>query len=400
MAAKVLSLGVEEEFQIIDASTLELAPDGFNILMRHASDEIRESEQFLPEFLQPTVECITGVCATIEDVRRQTMALRATAMKLAEASGLAIVSAGTHPTSRWDRQMITAGDRYQRLKDLLQEIVYTILIYGLHIHVGIDDEAQRVEVMNQARTYLPYILALSTNSPFWMGRHTGYQSFRTMVWAPFPLSGIPDPFQTVEEYRRFRAVFNEVISLNGTRRMWWDIRSHHTHPTLEFRVADMPMSHREMLAIVAFVQALCQTILWRIERGQPLPTLPTPIISENRWRAARWGLHCNLVEYLPDREMPAREVPARELIGQAIDLVADAADALGTADELAYLRRMLEPTYASGAERQLAAYKRRGNLKDAVRLLIRETREGIDMNSAMSITKQSLFGRLRLRPAG
>lgn len=398
--AESLTLGVEEEFQIIDASTLELAPDGYNVLMRRATDKIRRSEQFLPEFLQPTVECITGICPAVEDVRTQTMALRATAMKLAEASGLAIISAGTHPTSRWERQMISRGDRYQRLQDLLQEIVYTILIYGLHVHVGIEDEAQRVQVMNQARTYLPYILALSANSPFWMGRHTGYQSYRMMVWAPFPLSGIPEPFPTLEDYLRFRSLFNEVVSLNGTRRMWWDIRSHHTHPTLEFRIADMPMNHREMVALVAFIQALCKTILWRMERHQPLPVLPTVIINENRWRAARWGLRGNLVEYLPDRDKPAREVPAAELIGQALDLVGDAAEVLGTSQEIAYLRGMLDPAQACGAERQLAAYKERRNLKDVVRLLVKETREGIDLSAAMPLAKRARFPRLKLRQAG
>jgi carboxylate-amine ligase len=395
-----LTLGVEEEFQIIDASTLDLAPNGYNMLMRHATDTIKQGEQFLPEFLQPTVECITGVCSTVADARQQTMALRATAIRLAQASGLAIISAGTHPTSRWERQMVSHGERYQRLKDLLQDIVYTILIYGLHIHVGIKDEARRVAVMNQARTYLPYILALSANSPFWMGRHTGYQSYRTMVWAPFPLSGIPDAFATVEEYRRFRSLFHEVISLHGTRRMWWDIRAHHTHPTVEFRIADMPMNHREMIALVAFVQALCQTILWRTEQGRPLPVLPTMIISENRWRAARWGLRGNLVEYVPEREKPAREVPAAELIGQALDVVGEAAAALGTSQEIASLREMLDPAYAGGAERQVAVRKERGSLKDVVRLLVRETGAGIDLSAAMPIARKARFPRLRLRQAG
>jgi carboxylate-amine ligase len=395
-----LTLGVEEEFQTVDVRSLELARHGYSTLMRRATPAMKE--RMIPEFYQCVVECKTEICRTIEEVRQQTLTLRATALKLARGNGLAIVSAGTHPISRWDEQVPTAGERYAMVETLLRDVARTVLIYGLHVHVGITDEARRIEVMNQARAFLPYILALSVNSPFWMGRYTGYQSYRTMVWAPFPLSGMPDAFPSVEDYRRFRELFQHVGALghvefsNGKtfdlRRMWWDIRSHHALPTLEFRIADMPRSHADMVALVAFIQALAQTLLRRSERGRPLPVLPTVMINENRWRAARWGLRGKLVDFVRERE-----VPAVELIAEALDFVGDAAEELGTTSAIAQLRGMLEPAYKTGAERQIEAFARRHELRDVVRQLVKDTAQDVDCTVAMPQPPEPFLARFGLR---
>jgi carboxylate-amine ligase len=332
--------------------------------------------------LQCVVECITDVCPDVATVRQQTAVLRATAATMAKEYGLALIAAGTHPTGKWYEQHRTAGARYGDLEMALQDVARSILIYSLQVHVNIADQERRIAVMNQVRTYLPHILALSANSPFWMGRNTGYMAFRPMVWAPFPMSGIPDPFADYAAYERFQQLFFRVNSLGATRRMWWDIRPHHVYPTLEFRIADMPIRHEDTVAIVAFIQALVKTILDRLAVDNPLPTLPTSFISENRWRAALGGIHGTLVDF--ERE---REVPTIDALAEAFDLVQGAMEALGTTQELAYLRAMLAPDYRCGAERQLDAYGRNHDLHEVSRLLMQETLHGIDLRQTMPLAE-------------
>src|SRR5579883_846856 len=372
-----LSLGVEEEFQIVDAESGELA-SGYEALMQRATDEIHRHMK--PEFLQCVVECITDVCPDVATVRRQTAALRATAARLGKDHGLTVASAGTHPTGKWYDQRRTPGERYGELEDALQDVARSINIYGLHVHVNIPDVEQRIQVMNQARTYLPHILAISANSPFWMGRYTGYMAFRPMVWAPFPVSGVPDAFASHVEYEEFRALFFKVNALGSARRIWWDVRSHHALPTIEFRIADMPMHHDDTIAIVALVQALVKTLLDRASAGQPLPVLPTAYINENRWRAALGGLRGTLVDFVREQEMPTLDA-----LASLFDLIAPAMEELGAARELAYLRGMLAPSFQSGAERQIAAYRKAGNPLDVAKLLMRETLAGIDMSAALDL---------------
>ncbi len=372
-----LTLGVEEEFQIVEAASAELA-HGFETLMRGATPEIQQHMK--PEFLQCVVECITGICPDVAAVRHETTALRATAAALGRPHGLALVSAGTNPTGRWYDQVRSPGERYDTLEEMLQDVARSILIYGLHVHVGVADEARRVEVVNQARTYLPHILALSVNSPFWMGRYTGFMSYRTIVWAPFPFSGVPEPFASFDDYRRFRDIFAQVNSLNDVRRVWWDIRAHHAQPTVEFRIADMPLHHEDMLGIVAFAQALVKTILRRIDDHQPLPVYPRTYIEENRWRVARWGLRGMMADF-----EQGREIPIVDAIAAALDLVGDAAAELGTTAHINHLRDMLAPGYLCGAERQIAAYKKRYDARDATRMLMEETMRGIDLKAALPL---------------
>jgi glutamate---cysteine ligase / carboxylate-amine ligase len=301
---------------------------------------------------------------------------------MARQCDLAIVSASTHPFSRWDQQRRTedSAGRYSGLEGILQDVIREILIDGLHIHVSITDEARRIAAMNQVRAFLPHILALLANSPFWMGHSTGYQSFRTMVWAPFPLAGVPDAFASVEEYRAFHTLLESTGALSTPRRIWWDVRAHAVFPTLEFRIADMPASHADTVAIAAFIQALCRALLERHDRGDPLPSVPTPIVNENKWRAARYGLCGTLIDYAR-----GEAVPTREALAEAFDLVAESMDLLGTTDQLAHLHGMLEPEYRTGAERQLEAFERRGDLLDVVALLRRETVRGIALADALPL---------------
>lgn len=382
-----LTVGVEEEFQLVDANTMELA-HGFDAMMRYASENARQYMK--PEFLQCVVECITEPCETIAAVARSMAIRRASAVRLAQRSGMEIVSAGTHPNGRWYQQRRTIDtereDRYEQLEVMLQDVARSILIYGLHVHVNVEDPDRRMQVFNQARTFLPYILALSANSPFWMGRLTGYQSYRTIVWTPFPMSGVPDPFLSFQAYEDYLAFLRATGALAPPRRIWWDIRPHFKYPTVEFRVADMPLNYQDALGITAFCQALVQTIVTRIDAGQPLPILPSPYINENRWRAARFGLRGQLIDFL-DGVVEAREAPATEVIRRALDLVSPAAAQLGSSAYIEHLRQLLRPGMLGGAERQIVAYRKRNHIHDVTQMLVAETLRDIPLDLAWPMSE-------------
>jgi glutamate---cysteine ligase / carboxylate-amine ligase len=225
-----------------------------------------------------------------------------------------------------------------------------------------------------------------------MGRYTGYMAFRPMVWSPFPVSGVPDAFASHADYERFYELFFKVNALGPIRRIWWDVRSHHHLPTIEFRVADMPMHHDDTIAIVALVQALVKTLLDRTIAGQPLPVLPTAFINENRWRAALGGLRGTLVDFAREQEMPTLDA-----LADLFEMIAPAMQELGTDRELRYLRGMLAPAYQSGAEKQIAVYRRSGNAIDTARVLMSETLAGIDMSTALSLAPQPITDAKRRR---
>ena len=375
------ALGVEEEFAIVDARTGMLVP-GYNALMQRAP--LAAHDHMKPEFLQSVVECITSVCLDVAAVDRETRQWRATASALARDAGLAIVAMGTHPSGRWWDQVRTDHPRYQALEEHLHDVARSILIYGLHVHVNIDNLDLRIAVMNQARSFLPQILALSANSPFWLGRNTGYQSFRMEVWAPFPMSGIPPIFAGAAEYTDHIEFMKEVGALNTVRRVWWDIRSHETHPTLEYRIADMPIRHEDTMAIIAFIQALTKTLADRTVAGYPLTPQPTEIVMENRFRAAHDGLRGTQIDWANHCA-----IPTTKAIAATLDCIAPAAAELGLKPYMAHLREMLSPRYQSGAERQLAALQRAKTVDTqrhaVVDMLMRETMLDIDPKDALPL---------------
>jgi glutamate---cysteine ligase / carboxylate-amine ligase len=390
-----LTLGVEEEFQVVDRRTLELT-SGYTRLMQRATPAI--AERLKKEYYRCVVECVTPVCADIAAARQEAATQRATAIALARRSGLAILSAGTHPRSRWEVQQRSDDDqgRYATLEDLLQDVARSITIFGLHVHVGIADPAARLAVLNQARGFLPYILALSVNSPFWRGRRTGFHSFRTVVWAPFPMANMPEAFASLEEYEAFLGVMERADALSENRRLWWDIRPHHTLPTLEFRIADMPANLEDTLAIVAYIQALCQTILERTERGEPLPVAPTLVINENKWRAARYGLRGTMIDCTREPELARQQpTPTVQLIRETLDLIGPAAEALGALRELSHLHQMVSDGFQTGAEKQLIAFERRFSLDDVLKCIEGETRAGISPPDALPLARRSILRRFK-----
>ncbi len=363
------TLGIEEEFQLVDAVTGSLK---LGIVPLLALTQEKLGDQAKAEFLQCTVETITGVCPSIAAGRAEAAYLRATVAEMAASLGMRLLSAGTHPSDDWQEQERTDHPRYEELDEQLQEVARSILIFGLHVHVGIENRDHLIEIMNQARNFIPHVLALSANSPFWQGRKTGYKSFRTTVWQRFPRSGLPDIFPSSAEFERFVQTLIATNCIDNAKKIWWDMRPHPLYPTLEFRVCDMPATFEETIALAALFQALVARLDWMRARNMSLRLYPTSLLNENKWRAARYGLDGKLIDF-PN----LREVPARDAIHDLLDFVDDVVDDLGSRREMNCLRQLLESPDGTGADRQLAIYEQTGDLRSVARWLTQATMQGI-----------------------
>jgi carboxylate-amine ligase len=363
------TLGIEEEFQLVDAVTGNLK-SGIVPLLALTKEKL--GAQVKAEFLQCTAETITGVCPSIAAGRAEALYLRSSVSAMAESLGMRLLSAGTHPTDDWQEQERFDHPRYEELDEQLQEVARSILIFGLHVHVGIEDRDHLIEIMNQARNFIPHVLALSANSPFWQGRKTGYKSFRTTVWQRFPRSGLPEVYPSYAEFERFVNTLIATNCIDNAKKIWWDLRPHPFHPTLEFRVCDMPATFDETIALAALFQALVAKLDWLRAHNMGLHLYPAALLNENKWRAARYGLDGKLIDF-PN----LREVPTREAIHELLDFVDDVIDDLGSRREMNCLRELLESPEGTGADRQLAVYEQTGDLTSVTRWLTRATMQGI-----------------------
>ncbi|HEY4867393.1 MAG TPA: carboxylate-amine ligase, partial [Candidatus Dormibacteraeota bacterium] len=257
MKADWLTIGVEEEYQIVDAEG-ELKPHITTLMAEHGEalgDHVRA------EMIQSVVEAGTGVCENVEQAREEVAGLRANVARVLNESGLRMACAGTHPFSKWQEQLITEKDRYKMLEDEMQDVVRSILIFGLHVHVAIPDRERGTEIMNEARYFLPHLLALSTSSPFWSGRDTGLKSYRSVIWSRFPRTGIPPDFVSYDEYENYLEVLVKTGCIDDGRKIWWDLRSHPYFPTLEFRCCDQTTRLDETICMAALSQAICAKLL-------------------------------------------------------------------------------------------------------------------------------------------
>jgi glutamate---cysteine ligase / carboxylate-amine ligase len=367
MKAPSLTLGIEEEYQIIDPSTRELRSYITEILK---GDHII-LEEIKPELHQSMVEIGSKVCRTPSDVRNELIRLRGGVMDLAAKNGLAIVAAGTHPFSSWITQEITPLERYMGVKADLADLAQQLLIFGTHIHVGIEDKEFMIDAMNVARYLLPHVLCLSTSSPFWMGRRTGLKSYRSIIFRNFPRTGIPPIMRSYGDYDELLQSLVRTRSIPDGSKIWWDVRPHHTYPTLEFRVCDVCTRVEEAVCCAAILQAVVAK-LWKLRRDNMTYRIyPSAMIEENKWRAVRFGLDGKLIDFGKEQEQPAREL-IRELIEWFID---DVVDELGSRREVEYAFKILRE--GTSADRQLATYDETGDLKAVVDRLIGETAEGV-----------------------
>jgi carboxylate-amine ligase len=363
-----LTIGVEEEYQIIDPQTRELRSYITEIL---AEGQMLLREQVKPELHQSIVEIGTNVCHTPAEVRAELVRLRGTIMGLADKNGLKIAAAGTHPFSSWVTQEITPLERYLGVQQDMQDLAKQLLIFGTHVHIGIEDREFMIDAMNVIRYLLPHLLCLSTSSPFWMGRQTGLKSYRSIIFRHFPRSGMPRVFQSWADYTYLLDTLVQTHSVPDSTKIWWDVRPNGRYPTLEIRICDVCTRVDEAVCIAAILQAIVAK-LWKLRRdNMTFRIYPSDLIEENKWRAVRYGLDGNLIDFGKQAEAPAREM-IRELIEW---FIGDIADELGSRREIEYALTILEN--GSSADRQVAVYERTQDLKAVVDSLIAESAEGV-----------------------
>ena len=362
------TLGIEEEFQVIDPHTRDLTS--------HIHQIIDEGKTFLLEQVKnemhtAVVEVATNICEDIADARREVTKLRRAIFEQAAKERLLIASAGTHPFARWADARITDAPRYKEIVDELQDAARGNLIFGLHVHVGIPDRETGLQISNVVRYFLPHIFALSTNSPFWEGRDTGYRSYRTKVFDKFPRTGIPEAFSSAAEYDSYVQLLVKTGCIDNGKKIWWDLRLHPVFDTIEFRVCDVPMRVDETIALAAVMQALVVKLYNLMKSNLSFRTYRRALISENKWRASRYGIDGKLIDF--GKQI---EVPTRDLIIELLAFIDDVVDDLGSRKEIEYIHQILK--MGTGADRQRAEFERNGgDLKGLVDFIVRETAIGV-----------------------
>jgi len=364
---KDYTLGIEEEFQIIDPATWELRSHIQEMLSR--GREVL-GDAIKPELHQSTVEVGTKVCRDIDEARQEVFRLRTAVSRLAAEKGLRIMAASTHPFSNWQHQSITEHERYLNLIEEVQVLARSLLVFGLHIHVGLEDRERAVQIMNAARYFLPHLLALSVNSPFWCGINTGLKSYRCKVFGKFPRTGIPDYFNSWTDYSSYLELLVKTRCVDDGKKIWWDLRPHPYFPTLEFRVCDIPTRAEETVALAALAQAIVAKLDKLMDSNLGFRLYRGALINENKWRAIRYGLDGKLIDFGKEKE-----VPTRDLIRELLDFVSEEMEELGSAGERATVLQILER--GTGADRQLAEYKRTSDFKALTEYLCNETLAGI-----------------------
>src|SRR4051812_4510098 len=353
---KHFTLGIEEEYMVIDPETKELKS--------HQQKIVTEGQKVIKdkvkaEMHQAVVEVGTDICQDIDEAYKDVSVLRKTISGIAGDLGLWVAASGTHPFSHWESQLITDHVRYNEIVNELQEAARSNLIFGLHVHVGMETREMAIHIANSARYFLPHVYALSTNSPFWEGRKTGYKSFRTKVFDKFPRTGIPDYFESIEAYDNYVNLLIKTNCIDNAKKIWWDLRVHPFFNTVEFRICDVPMTINETTAIAALFQAICAKLYKLHSQNLNFIIYPRALINENKWRASRYGIDGTLIDFGKETE-----VNTRVLLYELLDFVDDVVDQLGSRNAINYVKKMIEQ--GTGADRQLEVYNQRNNLTDVV----------------------------------
>jgi carboxylate-amine ligase len=357
------TLGIEEEFQVVDPETRQLRS--------HIQELFAEGEKILKDEIKremhdPVIEVGTPICRNVGEARREVTRLRREIINLTRANGLRIAAAGTHPISHWATVPITPAARYNQIVYDLQMIARANLVFGLHVHVAVENPEDRIQIMNAARYFLPHVFALSVNSPFWCGQDTGWKSYRAKVFERFPRTGLPDSFRSASEFDEYVETLVDTKCIDNAKKIWWDVRPHPFFPTLEYRICDVPMRVDETICFAALFQAITaklwklysQNMGWRLYRRS--------LLNENKQRAARFGVDGKLIDF-----GKRTEVAFDELLDELLEFVDDVVDELESRDEVYYAREIIRRR--PGADRQLAAYEKRKDLRDVVDLIIGET---------------------------
>ena len=363
------TIGIEEEFQLVDRASGVLAP-AFHRLLEKGRAIF--GEKLKPEIQQVVAELVSDIYPDMAAARVETPRMRAQLAAIAHEQGLALLSAGTHPAACWQEEMGAGYERYADLARELRELRRSTLIFGLHIHIGIEDREMAIALMNQARAWLPQMLALSANSPFWAGRFTGMKSYRAVAWKAFPRSGIPELFSSRRDYDASVQSLITSGCIDCARSIWWDIRPHPIYPTLEFRIFDMPATAGDTLALAALCQALVAKLAWLYRRNLRATIIPRHLLEENKWHAMRDGLDADIVDFPRNRRLSMRDA-----ISELLDFVDDVLDDLGSRQEMDDLRSLLDDPRGTGADQQVARYQETGSVEAVTRMLMEQTVEEV-----------------------
>ena len=353
---KQFTLGVEEEYMVIDPETRELKS--------HEQKIVHEGQKMIKdkvkaEMHQAVVEVGTDICADVDEAFMDVAALRKTISGIGDDLGLWIGASGTHPFSHWESQLITEHVRYNEIVNELQEAARSNLIFGLHVHVGMETREMAIHIANSARYFLPHVFALSTNSPFWEGRTTGYKSFRTKVFDKFPRTGIPDYFDSIESYDNYIKLLVKTNCIDNAKKIWWDLRVHPFFNTVEFRICDIPMTVQETITIAALFQGICAKLYKLRNQNMNYMIYSRALVNENKWRASRYGIDGTLIDFGKESE-----VNTRVLIYELLDFIDDVVPHLGSQHAVAYVHKMLEQ--GTGADRQLNVFEQTKSLPAVV----------------------------------
>src|SRR5580700_9088202 len=363
-----LSIGIEEEYQTIDPESRDLRSHiGLEMIEKGKAVLV---ERVKPEMHQSVIEAGTRICRNIQEAKTEIHLIRRSLIDLAKQHGLRLAAGASHPFADWSTQEIYPDERYHTIVEDMQMVARANLIFGLHVHIGVEDPETAIHIMNAARYFLPHILALSTNSPFWRGIKTGLKSYRAKVFDKFPRTNIPDSFSSYSEFENFINLLIKTNCLDNAKKIWWDVRPHPFFNTVEIRVCDLPMRADETLAITALIQATAAKLYLLHARNQDYRQYSRALIMENKWRAVRYGLDGKLIDF--GKEM---EVPERELILEYLDFIAEVVDELDSHEEIAYVRKILE--MGTGADRQLRKFEETGDLKAVVDYMAEETQVGL-----------------------
>lgn len=370
------TIGMEEEYFVVDLSSRDLVPDLPDSLLKKL--EASPVGTISPEFIRSQIEIGTPVCDDIAELSEHLRTMRRFVSEVVSEHNMAIIASSTHPFAAWGAQRHVDKHRYNLLAEALQGVVRRLLICGMHVHVGIEDKNVRIDVMNQVTYFLPHLLALSGSSPFWHGEATGLKSYRPAIFRALPRTGLPDEFSSWSDYERHVGVLVETGVIEDASKLWWDIRPSSRYPTLEMRSADICTLYEDGIAIAALYQAL---IAWMYERrmhNQRWRAYSRMLISENSWRAQRYGVEGSLIDF-----GRSELVAMTELMDEVTDIVREQAELLGSTGELVRIRDIV--ANGTSADRQLDVYKNAMDggadnheaLREVVDHLITETVEGL-----------------------
>jgi carboxylate-amine ligase len=362
------TIGIEEEYQTVDPVSRDLRSHIQTELLERG--KLRLEERVKAEMHQSVIEVGTHICKSVKEARLDLFELRREMIRLASENGLLLVAGATHPFADWRSQEIYPDERYRQVVEDLQQVARANLIFGMHVHVGVEDREAGIRLMNSMRYFLPHILALSTNSPFWLGMKSGLKSYRAKVFDKFPRTNMPDAFSSWAEFDQYVKLLIKTNCLDNAKKIWWDIRPHPFFATIEVRICDLPMRAEETLSLAALIQATAAKLHRLHTHNQDFRQYSRALIMENKWRAVRYGIDGKLIDFGKEAE-----ISERELIREYIEFVDEVVDELDCRKEIENIEWILQN--GTGADRQIRKFDETNDLKAVVDYMAEETKHGL-----------------------